>query len=244
MTKALVQQTIPTPKPLPKFKKLPRDLEDIKWRRMVLRFPPEVDVKLQGSNLILSGRAGTVKVNLKHMDPTGTVGMQFFQQTGETDGKPVTHTLMMCVSPTRQYFRGIATHIDNQIHGVLQGYLEGITLKGVGYRFEPIENEVKASKPFFDTSPQEKTGINYPVQKALRAVRLKVGYSFTKVVPLPEDLRAFIVRPTLMYVFGLERHRVRNMAMHIRAVQPPNPFTGNGIRLVDEEVKLRPRGGK
>lgn len=33
---------------------------------------------------------------------------------------------------------------------------------------------------------------------------------------------------------------MHNMAMHVVAVQPPNPFVGNLIQVLDEEVKLWP----
>jgi hypothetical protein len=36
---------------------------------------------------------------------------------------------------------------------------------------------------------------------------------------------------------------VRNVAMAIRKVRPPNPYTGNGLQLVDEVVKIRQRAG-
>jgi ribosomal protein L6P/L9E len=36
---------------------------------------------------------------------------------------------------------------------------------------------------------------------------------------------------------------VRNAAMSIRKIRPPNPYTGNGLQLVDEVVKIRQRAG-
>lgn len=44
-------------------------------------------------------------------------------------------------------------------------------------------------------------------------------------------------------VAGVELQAVRDAAMRIRRVRPPNAYTGNGIRLLDEEVKLRQRAG-
>jgi ribosomal protein L6P/L9E len=36
---------------------------------------------------------------------------------------------------------------------------------------------------------------------------------------------------------------VRDAAMAIRRIRPPNVYTGNGIRLLNENVKLRQRAG-
>jgi hypothetical protein len=40
-------------------------------------------------------------------------------------------------------------------------------------------------------------------------VRLKVGYTRTAVFPLPDSVRAFLVKPTLMYLYGVELDKVR-----------------------------------
>jgi len=57
------------------------------------------------------------------MDPTGLVGMQLWQAPA-TDtaaaGAAGSGTLLLCVSPSKRYFRGIATHIENAVHGVMQ----------------------------------------------------------------------------------------------------------------------------
>lgn len=85
---------------------------------MVMRFPPQVKVHLEGQTLLLSGRVGSIKLNLSHLDPTGLVGMQLHQQPAAGSGD--SETLMMCVSPSKRYFKGIATHVANHIHGVTQ----------------------------------------------------------------------------------------------------------------------------
>ncbi len=77
----------------------------------------------------------------------------------------------------------------------------------------------------------------------LHLLPTQVGYSHTAVFPLPEGVRAFFIRPNLVYLYGVDLAKVRNTAMAIRKVRPPNSYTGNGIQLADEVVKLRPRGG-
>lgn len=71
----------------------------------------------------------------------------------------------------------------------------------------------------------------------------QVGYTRAAIFPLPEGVLAFFVRPTLMYLYGVDKHLVTNTAAAIRAVRKPNPYTGNGIQLADEEVKIKQRAG-
>jgi large subunit ribosomal protein L6 len=54
---------------------------------------------------------------------------------------------------------------------------------------------------------------------------------------------AFFIKPTLMYLYGVDKQLVHNTAARIRAVRKPNVYTGNGIQLVDETIKLRQRAG-
>jgi len=42
---------------------------------------------------------------------------------------------------------------------------------------------------------------------------------------------------------GISLAAVRDAAMAIRRIRPPNVYTGNGIRLLNENVKLRQRAG-
>lgn len=54
---------------------------------------------------------------------------------------------------------------------------------------------------------------------------------------------AFFVKPTLMYLYGVDKAHVNNVAAAIRRVQPPNVYTGNGIALVGETLRLKSRSG-
>ncbi len=282
------------------------------WRRMVVRVPPEVSVELVeeegeeeeeegggGSSaaaassrrrlLALTGRAGRLELDLAHLDPTGLVAMQLWQRgaAAAADGGNSSNgngALLLCLSPDRRCFRGIATHVDNAVRGVTQGYLQGVTVKGVGYRLEPyFEDEAAGGggaggaaaaaalsskrRLFWEPPPTfEGAGgsggggggggktarsagiaagptVTYPVTRPATAVRMKVGFKAAAVVRLPEGVRAFFVRPTLAYLYGADRAAVGNAAASLRAVRPPNAYTGNGVQLVGEEIKLRQRAG-
>ncbi|KAG2495939.1 hypothetical protein HYH03_005870 [Edaphochlamys debaryana] len=86
-------------------------------------------------------------------------------------------------------------------------------------------------------------GITFPFNKPAAAIRLKVGYSRTAVYPLPPHVRAFFLKPTLVYLYGLELDELKRVAAEIRSVRPPNPYTGNGVQYVDEVVKIKARKG-
>jgi large subunit ribosomal protein L6 len=43
-----------------------------------------------------------------------------------------------------------------------------------------------------------------------------------------------------VHVRGIDRQSVGQTAAEIRAVRPPNAYTGKGIRYLGEQVKLKP----
>jgi large subunit ribosomal protein L6 len=71
----------------------------------------------------------------------------------------------------------------------------------------------------------------------------QVGFTKAAIFPLPRGVQAFFVKPTLMYLYGTDKHLVSNTAAAIRAVRKPNRYTGNGIQLVGEVIKLKQRAG-
>lgn len=71
----------------------------------------------------------------------------------------------------------------------------------------------------------------------------QVGYTKPAIFPLPEGVLGLCVKPSLMYLYGVDKQLVTNTAAAIRAVRKPNAYTGNGIQLVGETIKLKQRAG-
>jgi large subunit ribosomal protein L6 len=45
--------------------------------------------------------------------------------------------------------------------------------------------------------------------------------------------------PTEVVVKGADRQRVGQVAAEIRAIRPPEPYKGKGIRYVDEKITIK-----
>ncbi|KIY99169.1 hypothetical protein MNEG_8793 [Monoraphidium neglectum] len=89
----------------------------------------------------------------------------------------------------------------------------------------------------------EKVNVAYPHKQPSRVVRLKVGFTNAAIYKLPEGVVAFFLKPTLVYLYGVDKAQVTGAAAALRAVRPPNAYTGNGVMLLGEEVQLRQRAG-
>jgi len=101
--------------------------------------------------------------------------------------------------------------IANMVHGVSEGFERKLEMKGVGYR-------AKAQGEKLDIT----AGFSHPVQLAM-----------------PEGVKVETPSATDIVVKGADKQKVNQMAANIRAVRPPEPYKGKGIRYVGERISLK-----
>ena len=101
--------------------------------------------------------------------------------------------------------------IANMVTGVSEGYEKRLEIHGVGYRAE---------------------------QKGAALV-FSVGFSHTVTVDPPAGITLAVDSPTLVRVAGNDKEKVGQMAAEIRAIRPPEPYKGKGIRYVGEHVRRK-----
>lgn len=101
--------------------------------------------------------------------------------------------------------------VNNMVQGVSQGFTVELTLKGVGYR-------AAAKGAILDLT----LGLSHPVN-----------------VEMPEGLTVETPSQTEVVIKGIDKQKVSQMAANIRALRPPEPYKGKGIRYKDEHVALK-----
>ncbi len=104
----------------------------------------------------------------------------------------------------------MAALIRNMIKGVTEGYTVVLELVGLGYRAS-----VKGKN-----------------------LELNLGYSHPIIYPIPEDVK-IEVKENKIYVSGIDKQRVGQVAAEIRSFRKPNPYKGTGIRYEGEQLKLK-----
>jgi large subunit ribosomal protein L6 len=118
---------------------------------------------------------------------------------------------LVITSSVEPFFKTLETLLKNRIIGVCQGFLTYLRIVGVGYRAT-----IKQT-----------------------TLTLKVGYSHDVKYKLPESVRVFLLQPTLVCLFGLEKNQITQIAAKIREIRPPSPYKGKGIRLLQENVIIK-----
>ena len=101
--------------------------------------------------------------------------------------------------------------VNNMVVGVSQGFERKLSLVGVGFRAQ-----AQGSK-----------------------LNLQVGYSHPVDIQMPAGVTVATPAPTEIVLKGADRQRIGQIAAEIRAVRPPEPYKGKGIRYADEKVVIK-----
>jgi|TARA_B110000305_G_scaffold27131_1_gene25043 large subunit ribosomal protein L6 len=101
--------------------------------------------------------------------------------------------------------------VNNMVVGVSKGFEKKLTLLGVGYKAQAQGNKLN----------------------------LTVGYSHPVEMVMPEGVKVETPAPTEVLIKGADRQRVGQIAAEVRAVRPPEPYKGKGIRYADERVTIK-----
>ncbi|MGO9850042.1 MAG: 50S ribosomal protein L6 [Steroidobacteraceae bacterium] len=102
-------------------------------------------------------------------------------------------------------------HLANMVRGVTKGYEKKLELVGVGFR----------------------------AQLQGKTLNLTLGFSHPVNFPIPEGIS--IETPSLIEIIvkGIDRQKVGQVAAEIRAVRPPEPYKGKGVRYAGEQITLK-----
>ncbi|NOZ53661.1 MAG: 50S ribosomal protein L6 [Gammaproteobacteria bacterium] len=98
--------------------------------------------------------------------------------------------------------------LNNMVSGVSQGYEKKLQLVGVGYR----------------------------VQAKGSVLNLTLGFSHPVEFSVPEGITIETPTQTDVIVKGIDKQQVGQVAANIRALRPPEPYKGKGVRYADEHI--------
>jgi large subunit ribosomal protein L6 len=101
--------------------------------------------------------------------------------------------------------------VNNMVVGVTKGFEKRLTLVGVG--FKAAASGAK--------------------------LNLTVGFSHPVNIDMPTGIKVATPVATEIVISGADRQAVGQVAAKVRAVRPPEPYKGKGIRYADERITLK-----
>jgi large subunit ribosomal protein L6 len=102
-------------------------------------------------------------------------------------------------------------HLANMVTGVSKGYERKLELVGVGYR----------------AAVQGKT------------LNLTLGFSHAVNFPIPDGISMETPTQTEIVIKGIDRQKIGQICAKIRAIRPPEPYKGKGVRYSGEQITLK-----
>jgi large subunit ribosomal protein L6 len=103
------------------------------------------------------------------------------------------------------------TLVQNMVDGVSKGFVKTLEIQGVGYKAE--------AKPY---------GVN-----------LVVGFSHPVKYEAPKGIKITVENNTTVKIEGADKEKVGQVAAELRAVRPPEPYKGKGVRSQGEQVRRK-----
>jgi len=82
-------------------------------------------------------------------------------------------------------------------------------------------------------------GVGYRAQAQGDKLNLSVGFSHPVVIEMPAGIKVECPSQTEVIIKGADRQSVGQVAAEVRAVRPPEPYKGKGIRYADERVAMK-----
>lgn len=82
-------------------------------------------------------------------------------------------------------------------------------------------------------------GVGYSAKLEGKSLSLSIGFNAPVKMPVPAGLSVEVPAPTQITIQGPDKQSVGQFAAEIRAVRPPEPYKGKGIRYVGEFVRRK-----
>jgi len=104
------------------------------------------------------------------------------------------------------------TLVNNAVNGVTKGYERTLEISGVGFKAEGKGKEINFT----------------------------LGFSHPVVFKLPDGVTAEVdPKQTKVTIKGVDKHLLGLTAAKIRALRPPEPYKGKGIKYAEETVRRK-----
>lgn len=101
-----------------------------------------------------------------------------------------------------------------------------------------INNMVTGVTTYFEKK-LEIIGVGYNATLAGKTLKLQVGYANTIILPIPEGVVCEVPDATHITIKSADKQAAGQFAANIRAVRPPEPYKGKGIRYANEVIKRK-----
>jgi len=129
----------------------------------------------------------------------------------EIDGQ-ILRVISKDTSRKNKAFQGLTRSlVYNMVIGVSKGFERTLEINGIGYRAEASGNTLK----------------------------LTLGYSHPIDFKLPDGITATVQKQNVIVISGINKEVIGQTCADIRALRPPEPYKGKGIKYAEEQIQRK-----
>jgi len=101
--------------------------------------------------------------------------------------------------------------LANMVTGIAKGFEKRLEIVGVGFRAD-VQGE---------------------------NLKLTLGFSHPVLYPIPKGIKVEVEKQTQITIKGMDKQQVGTVAAQLRALKPPEPYKGKGIRYFGERIRKK-----
>ncbi len=101
--------------------------------------------------------------------------------------------------------------LSNMVEGVTEGFQRTLELSGVGYRAQSVGGKLV----------------------------MQLGFSHPVEIALPPQLSVAVEGSNRIIVGGIDKEMVGEAVAKIRAIKPPEPYKGKGVKYIEERIRRK-----
>ncbi len=166
--------------------------------KQILEIPAGTEVTITEGLVTVKGKKGEIK------RPFRTV------VEIKKEGNTITLTPHKKDGATRALWGTYASHIQNMLKGVSEGFVQKLILEGIGYKAEVA-------------------GTN---------LNMALGFSHPVVEPIPAGVTV-VSEKGVLTISGFDKEVVSQFAAKVRSLKKPEPYKGKGFRYEGEVIKRK-----
>lgn len=146
--------------------------------------------------------------------PKGTLSQQIHQGIKVEQDAGIIHVTRASDDKEHRSMHGLyRALINDMVIGVTEGFSKSLEMVGTGYRAAAEENG--------------------------RKLNISIGFSHPVILDAPDTVSYETPSANIIVVKGINKQQVGNLAADIRAIRPPEPYLGKGIKYVGEHIRRK-----
>lgn len=185
--------------------------------KKLISIPNKIEISLDQDILTVNGPYGilsykipkNLKVNV--LNDNQEISKEFDKPIFSITSKDASFLQLSILAndkKTRQCFGLSRTLINNMILGVNQKFSKKLEMVGVGYK----------------------------AQMGNKKLILNVGFSHPVEMDIPDEIEVKIEKNVNISLEGIDKEKIGLFASQIRALRPPEPYKGKGIKYMGERI--------